>query len=227
MPERKKFEITSPGAIIIAGVFIAAAILFANTHTAAPASAGAAPGAGATSIRPPSTQDHIIGLPTAPIVLVEYSDFQCPYCSMIYPTLKKIVGESNGQIAWVYRQLPLDSIHPQALPAANASECIAAQLGSTGFWQFTEAVFANQKSMSPAYYAALAQKLGANVPKYNACIAASTYQSVIDRDAAEAQAAGAQGTPFVVVLNTTTNKAAPISGALPYAQIKAVIKSVE
>ncbi|MDO8517886.1 MAG: thioredoxin domain-containing protein [bacterium] len=228
MPELKKFEITSPVAIIIAGVVIADAIVFAHMRPAAPAEAGAAVATvSATSVRPPSAQDHIVGSPTAPIVLVEYSDFQCPFCSMIHPTLKKIVGESGGKIAWVMRQFPLDSIHPQANPAANAAECIAAQLGNTGFWKFADAIFANQQSISPAYYAQLAQQFGADMPQYNACFAASKYQTVIDADVAEAQAAGASGTPYTIVLNTRTNKAAPVSGALPEAQIMAVIKSVQ
>jgi protein-disulfide isomerase len=95
----------------------------------------------ASTIKPPSASDHIIGSPTAPIVLVEYSDFQCPYCKMIHTTLKQIVSESNGQIAWAYRQFPLYQIHPQAENAANASECIYDQLGNTGFWKFANTIF--------------------------------------------------------------------------------------
>lgn len=88
------------------------------------------------SIRKPSETDHIIGSPTAPIVLVEYSDFQCPFCRMIHASLAQLVDESDGKIAWVYRNFPLYQIHPQATPAANAAECIAEQLGNTGFWTF-------------------------------------------------------------------------------------------
>lgn len=228
MPE-KKFELTSPMAIVIAGIVIAAAIVFTNGQKANNAVAGAntEPTVSAASIRPPSANDHIIGSPNAPIVLVEYSDFQCPFCEMIYPTLKKIVDESNGQIAWVYRQFPLTSIHPQANPAANAAECVAAQLGNAGFWKYTETIFANQAQLTPAYSAQVAQKLGADMTKYNQCIANSTYQKVIDTDTAEAEGAGGTGTPYVVVINTKTGKAAPVSGALPYAQILSVIKSVQ
>jgi protein-disulfide isomerase len=78
----------------------------------------------AATVRAPSADEHIIGSATAPIVLIEYSDYQCPYCQMIHQTLKQIVGESNGEIAWVYRHFPLYTIHPQAIPAAIASECI-------------------------------------------------------------------------------------------------------
>jgi protein-disulfide isomerase len=223
----KKFELNPSVAIIIAGVIVAGAIVF--TRTSAPVEGGAvpAPTISATDIRPPTAGDHIVGSPTAPIVLIEYSDFQCPFCSMVNPTIKKIVSESNGQIAWVYRNFPLTSIHPQALPAAHASECIAAQLGNAGFWKYEDAVFGNQQKLSPEYSAQLAKEFGADMQKYNQCITASTYQKNIDADVAEAGAAGGNGTPFTVVLNTKTGKAAPVSGALPYAQFVSVIKSVQ
>lgn len=230
MSEHKKFELSPSVAILIAGVVIAAAIVFTNNskQPAAQANAGgAAPTVSAGDIRPPSSNDHIIGSPTAPIVLVEYSDFQCPFCQMIYPTLKKIVSESNGQIAWVYREFPLSSIHPQAMPAANAAECIASQLGSAGFWRYADAVFSNQQQLSPAYSRQLAQQFGADMTKYDQCIASSQFQQVIDKDTAEAEAVGGNGTPFTVVINTKTGKAAPVSGALPYAQIMSVIKSLQ
>lgn len=231
MSEHKKIEISPSVAIIIAGLIIAGAIIFTNnkqpTAPVANAGAAAAPTISASNIRPPTAGDHIIGSPTAPIVLIEYSDFQCPYCSMIYPTLKKIVDESKGQIAWIYREFPLTSIHPQALPAANAAECIASQLGSAGFWKYADTIFNNQASLSPAYSAQLAQQFGADMTKYNQCISASTYQKNIDADTAEAEAAGGNGTPFTIVLNTKTGKAAPVSGALPYAQIMGVIKGLQ
>lgn len=95
----------------------------------------------ALSIKAPSATEHIVGSATAPIVLVEYSDFQCPYCKMVHDTLKQLVNNSNGQIAWVYRNFPLYQIHPQAEPAANAAECITEQLGNTAFWKFATTIF--------------------------------------------------------------------------------------
>ncbi len=228
----KKIELSPSVSIIIAGIIVAAAVVFSSQNRAAAptvaAGAGAGQAAAATiSIHPPTATDHIIGSASAPIVLVEYSDFQCPYCSMIYPTLKKIVADSNGQIAWIYREMPLTSIHPQAAPAANAAECIAAQLGSAGFWKYADAVFANQQKLSPEYSAQLAASFGADPAKYATCVTNKTYQSIIDTDSAEAQASGGSGTPFTVVVNTKTGKMAPVSGALPEAQILSVINSVK
>ena len=231
MPEKKKFELSPSAAIIVAGVIIAATIFAVNRAPAQPASGNAAAvGAVAPTnltIRPPSASDHIEGSPTAPIVLVEYSDFQCPFCSMVYPTLKKIVTDSNGQVALVQRQFPLTSIHANANPSANAAECIAAQLGNEGYWKFADAIFADQSKMSDSYYAQLAQQFGADMAKYNDCFAQKTYQKMIDTDSAEAQQSGGNGTPFTLVVNTKTGKMAPASGALSEAQFQNIINSLK
>lgn len=225
-----KFEISQPVSIIIAGVLIAGAIIFVNLHPAAPAVAGqgAAPAPTATANVPaPNASDHIIGLPTAPIVLVEYSDFQCPFCQMIHPTLKRVVSESNGQIAWVMREYPLYQIHPNALPSANAAECVADQLGSEGFFKFADAIFADQTKMSDAYYTQIAQVLGANTTTYNSCVTSKKFAGRITQETTDAQNGGGNGTPYTVVINTKTGKQYPISGALPYDQIMAVINQAK
>ncbi|MBY0472858.1 DsbA family protein [Patescibacteria group bacterium] len=230
MSEEKSFKLSPSAAILIAGIIIAGAIVVTRNSpqpTAAAVGNVAAPSALPSTVRKPSASDHIVGSPTAPIVLIEYSDFQCPYCEVIYPTLKKIVDESNGQISLVYRQFPLTSIHPQANPAANAAECIAAQLGNDGFWKYADAVFKNQSQLSASYSAQLAKEFGANMTTYNQCVANSTYQKNIDADSQEVQGIGGSGTPYVVVLNTKSGKAAVIPGALPYTQAMQVIKSVQ
>src|SRR4051812_43514851 len=117
----EKLRLSPSVSIIIAGVLIAAAIIFVNRYPTA--SAGAQGVAASVGVPPPTQSEHIQGSAEAPLVLIEYSDFQCPYCSMIYPSLKKVVSDSNGQIAWVMRNYPLSEIHPQALPAAHAAEC--------------------------------------------------------------------------------------------------------
>lgn len=228
-PQRKfkipSFELTPSVSILLAGVIIAGAVLYTNRHPApvtVAAAGGAAPVAVA-NVPAPSASDHIVGSPSAPIVLIEYSDFQCPYCQMIYPTLKKIVSDSGGQVAWVMREFPLYQIHPNALPSANAAECIAEQLGSNGYFAYAEAVFNNQKSLSADYSASVAKQLGADMTKYNSCIKNSTYLSRIQAETADAESSGGNGTPFTVIVNTKTGKQYPVSGALPLAQLQAVI----
>jgi len=228
MSENKTFELSPSISIIIAGVIIAGAIVFVNTRQSAPAAAvaaGAQAPTAATNVRAPSAQDHIIGSPSAPLVLIEYSDFQCPYCNVVHPTLKRIVEESNGQIAWVYRHLPLESIHPSAKPAAVASECVAEQLGNNGFWKFADVIFANQNKMSPQYYEQTAQSLGADLAKFKSCIASSATAKKVDADSAEAQQNGGQGTPYTVLYDKKGQVG--VSGALPYEAFTSVIKSFQ
>ena len=228
----KKFELSPTVSIILAGVIIAGAIVFTNVHTnqnaaAEGAALGAVPSPSALNVRPPVASEHIIGSPDAPIVLVEYSDFQCPYCSLVYPTIKKIVDGSQGKIAWVYRQFPLTSIHPEANPAALASECITEQLGNAGFWKYFDAVFTNQGSLSQSYSASLLKQFGGDSAKYDVCVASKKYQSKIDSDTTEAGQNGGNGTPFTIVVNTKTHKMIPLSGALPEAQFVSAINAIK
>lgn len=186
----------------------------------------AAGGAVETAVRAPSPQDHWRGSTTAPIVLVEYSDFQCPYCSSIHPTLKRIVDESDGEVAWVYRHLPLESIHPQARSAAVASECLAEQLGDAGFWGFADRVFGQpSQSLSAAYYSQIAAELGADTAAFASCTASGRHNGRIDTDITEAFENGGNGTPFTVLV--AGDRQTPMSGALPYTQIMAVINAAK
>lgn len=230
MPETKKVEFTPAMAILAAGGLIALSILFTNYFPGPGAAAqqiensDTAPEV-AANVPAVSNKDHYFGSITAPIALIEYSDFQCPYCSMVYPTLKRIVEESNGKIVWVHRNLPLESIHPQARPAALAAECVADELGNDAFWKFADTVMNNQSKMSPQYYASIAAGLGANAQTFASCVATEKFGSRIDAESADAQASGGRGTPFTIIAGNGVQ--VPVSGALPYAQFKAVIQAVE
>lgn len=221
----KKFELSPALAILASGVLIAGAILFIHYHPveSTPADQNQLP----TSANVPKATagEHIIGSPDAEIVLVEYSDFQCPYCDMIYPTLKQLVAEGNGKVAWVMRNYPLTSIHPQAMPAALAAECITEQLGNDAWWKFADTVFANQSKMNPSYYAQIAESLGANVVTFNQCVSSQKYASKIDQESLDAQQNGGTGTPFTVIVGHGAQ--VPIPGALPYAQFVSVINAIK
>jgi len=93
-------------------------------------------------VPPINETDHIKGDPTkAQVTIIEYSDFECPICARFHPTLEKIVSESNGNIAWVYRQFPLTGIHPTAWAKTVASECIAQIKGNDAFWKYGNLLF--------------------------------------------------------------------------------------
>ncbi|MFA6089656.1 MAG: thioredoxin domain-containing protein [Candidatus Woesearchaeota archaeon] len=87
--------------------------------------------------------DHILGNPDAPIVVVEYSDLECPYCKKFSASMKEIVSESNGNVAWIYRHWV---VHQGALPKAGAAECVAKLKGNEAFWKYIDLVFGLMKT---------------------------------------------------------------------------------
>jgi protein-disulfide isomerase len=94
-----------------------------------------------TSIVNITDEDYVKGNVSAPVTIVEFSDFQCPFCQRFHPSVQQIVNEYGDQVKWVYKHFPLDQIHPQARPAAEAAECVAEQKGNEGFWEFTDTLF--------------------------------------------------------------------------------------
>lgn len=93
-------------------------------------------------IEPVNDSDHLLGNPNAPVLMVEYSDLECPFCQRFHPTMKQALDEYEGQIAWVYRHFPLDALHPNARKAAEASECVAKVAGNDKFWEFIDELIA-------------------------------------------------------------------------------------
>lgn len=98
-------------------------------------------------VPPQEAGDHIWGKSNAEVFVIEYSDLECPYCKKIHSTLKEIVDESNGSIAWIYRHWV---VHPNALPKAGASECVAKIKGNDAFWKYTELVFGLMDPVEPS-----------------------------------------------------------------------------
>lgn len=92
------------------------------------------------TIRPISADDHIIGDPNAKIIIVEYSDLDCPFCKVFHGTMHRIV-EENKDVAWVYRHYPLTQLHPNALAKAEETECAWEQGGNDAFWKYADKVF--------------------------------------------------------------------------------------
>lgn len=220
-------SINVPTAIIIAGVLIAGAILYGFMYLP-PKTGEQKPAATASMIPPISGEDHVIaGDPkSAKLVLVEYSDLECPFCARFHPTLERIAKEYEGKVAWVYRQFPLSQIHQHALPAAIASECVASQKGSAAFASFVSYVFANQQRIGPSLYHEAAARSGISAEDLDACIAKQESLTRIQDQTSDAIAAGGQGTPFTVILNQKGETLGTIPGALSYEQVKPQIEAL-
>jgi len=92
--------------------------------------------------------DTILGDADAPIEIVEFSDFQCPYCARAHPTLKRIIEDYGDQVVWVYKHYPLDQLHPYARGASESAECAGEQ---DMFWEYTDALYENQSLITSDY----------------------------------------------------------------------------
>lgn len=137
-----------------------------------------------------------IGPQDAPIVLVEFSDYQCPYCRRWHQEVyQPLLNAYPGQIRLVYRHLPLTSIHPEAQPAAEAAMCANEQ---NAYWPFHEKLFASD-SLGTSTYLTYAQELGLDMTTFEACVTDRKYQALVDADSEFAVNLGVRSTPTFFV----------------------------
>jgi protein-disulfide isomerase len=168
-----------------------------------------------------TSEDHIIGKTDADVIVIEYSDFQCPFCAQFHPTVKQALASYGDKLALVYRHFPLDSIHPQARPAANASECIAELGGSSAFWKFADEVFAAQETKL-ADLSATAVGLGINKAAFDSCFNAKKHENLVEEDYQGGITAGVTGTPGSYVVNKK-GEVWMLPGAVPLSSLNQAI----
>ncbi len=154
---------------------------------------------------------------TAPVTVVEFSDFQCPYCRRINPTLDRLRETYGDKVRVAFKQLPLSSIHAQAQKAAEATLC-AREQGK--FWQMHDALFADQQKLGVDQLKARAAGLGLDSERFDRCLDAGEQRGAVLADAGAARALGLGSTPTILV----NGRAVELSGGTsPYDQIAAVI----
>lgn len=170
-----------------------------------------------TKISPVTDNDHIRGDRNAKITLIEYSDFQCPYCNKLVPTIEKVLADYSGKVRFIYRNYPINSIHQYAQKAAEAGECAADQ---GKFWEMHDKMFANQSALTVANLKSYAKDLGLNQEQFDSCLDSGKYASRVNQQSAEAEAAGLTGTPGTFINNVFIN------GAYPYETFKATIDNL-
>lgn len=143
-----------------------------------------------------SSSGPSLGPPDAPVTLVEFSDFQCPFCARALPTIKALRERYPTQLRVVYKHLPLESIHPRARAAAEASVC-AEEQGQ--FWPFHDRLFENPNALGDAELRAHAEAVGMDLAAYDSCRSGPQLAERVAADIAEAGAAGVTGTPAFVL----------------------------
>jgi formate-nitrite transporter family protein len=140
--------------------------------------------------------DHVRGEPGAPLQLVMFGDFQCPFCLGAQKSLRRVRERLGERLLFAFRHLPIPERHPLAMEAAEASEAAAAQ---GGFWEYHDALYANQPKLSRETLLTVARDLGLDAGRLAADLDSGARRERIDRDVASAEASGATGTPTFFV----------------------------
>ena len=223
-------DLLVPFSIIIAGIAIGLG-LYMSGGSASPTAAVAQPGAveevdQTDQVAEVTDEDHRKGPADADIIIVEYSDFDCPFCSRFHDSMNELV-ESADDVAWVYRHFPLEQLHPQAEYVALASECVNDIAGEAAFWSFTDGYFAARGAQDGTAHNVLVPRLaseaGVTPAELQSCIDSGRTQADVQADIDNAIATGGRGTPWSILIGPT-GKTYPINGALPAAAIQQVIQ---
>jgi protein-disulfide isomerase len=171
-----------------------------------------------------ASRDHVYGNPNAPVSLIEYSDFECPFCKRFHATANEIVDAYGGKVNWVYRHFPLSMHNPGAQKEAEASECVAQLGGNDAFWKFANAIYARTKSNGNGFpldqLVPLGKEIGLDEKQLKECIDAAKYASRVQEDLDEGIQVGITGTPANFLLRNDTGEVILKVGAQPSDAIK-------
>lgn len=236
--KRRGDDLSIPLAIVFAGVLVAGAIIFSE-RVAPPVvqptvQAGTRDTVGADTADAPiellalKPDDHVLGNPNAEVVIIEYSDTECPFCKRFHETMVQVMDQygKSGQVAWVYRHFPLDQLHPKARKEGEALECANELGGNEAFWKYTDKIFevtpANN-GLDPAQLPKIAQSVGLDAVAFTTCLDSGKYAERVNRDFESGANVGVRGTPYSIVWNKTTGKQMPLNGAYPFENMKTIL----
>lgn len=175
-----------------------------------------------------TSRDHVRGNASAQVTLIEYSDFECPFCKHFQETMKQVMDVYAGKIKWIYRHYPL-AFHANAQKEAEATECAYELGGHEKFWQYADKIYERTTSNGTGFALAdlpkLAKELGLDQEKFAACLNSGKYKDYASQSLAGGQGAGITGTPGVILITAKGEKQL-IKGALPLETMKQIIDGV-
>ncbi|MCX7615959.1 MAG: DsbA family protein [Patescibacteria group bacterium] len=236
---QSKLNISTPAAIVLAGIVIAGAIIYSSQSSLkkvqqegdnplSPSNPAVKADKGPSKVVPISSEDHIYGPADASLKIIEFSDTECPFCKSFHPTLKRLVSDYNGKIAWIYRHFPLDSIHPKSRKEAQATECAAELGGNEKFWAYLDKLFEitpSNNNLDPSKLPEIAQIVGLDKNKFQECLESNRYAQKVAQHLQDALNSGGEGTPYSVIISPKGGKYA-VSGAIPYQEMKSIIDTL-
>jgi protein-disulfide isomerase len=151
---------------------------------------------------------RVRGNPKAKVMIVEFSDFQCPYCGQVESTLRNLLAKHEGTVALAFRDMPLQQIHPLAPKAAEAARC-AGEQGK--FWEYHDLLFANQAALDQIGLMDKARTLKLDEKQFESCLSSEKYKAQIQQDSQDGMRAGVTGTPGFFINGVFLNGAQPES----------------
>ncbi len=248
MTEEKKEELTIKikkenlwkySTFLLAAILIVGAFIFFlkggnNNTTGTVVGNNPTPNAPVTSkVTVSEDDDAVLGEKNAPVTIIEFSDYQCPFCRKFWtetlPSIKKDYIDT-GKVKLVYRDFPLDSIHPAAIPAAEAAECAREKGGDSAYFKMHDKIFQEGNKLDggdpiTGPVRGTAQFTNDNLKQWakdigydiSGCLDSGKFKNEVNKDSQDAQAAGGRGTPYFVINGN------PLSGAQPYSAFKQII----
>ncbi len=167
--------------------------------------------------------DYIRGNPEAPFTLIEYSDFECPFCARFHNTAKEFV-EANDDVNWVYRHFPLEHHNPLASLQAEAVECAGELGGTDAFWQLTDSIISTTsgggRGMTLEDIKGLAVDAGLDQAEFEECFDSRRHQDTVQADFLDGQNAGISGTPGNILRHNPSGQVIAVHGAQPLANLQ-------
>jgi protein-disulfide isomerase len=167
---------------------------------------------------PVSSEDHMHGSPNAPVILVEYGDFECPHCAAVHIVLKKLENQFKSRMAFVFRHFPLSQVHEYAKIAAISSEAAANQ---GKFWEMHDMIFENQSKLSTVYLLRMAETLGLEMKSFQRDTYDQKLADKVDSQFESGIMSGVNGTPSFYINGKKYN------GAYDYESMSAAIEQVQ
>ncbi len=211
-----------PLSVLIAGALIGGAVFFKG-KTSAPTPTDNEPVD--IEVAPLLADDHVLGNPNAKVTIITFSDIDCPFCKTFDATMRKIMNEygTDGKVAWVHRQFPLDQLHPEARLKAESTECVASLKGNDAFWNYLGALF--ERDEKAADLPTIAAEFGVDTAAFKACLDGKTFADAVETDVQAALKAGGRGTPYSIVIGPDGTEI-PLNGAQPYEVVKQVVDTL-
>jgi protein-disulfide isomerase len=232
-PTTQQSSSAIPIAIIVGFALIALAIFFSNNSEPVPPAVDDITkneeAVTDAEVPPINAEDYVKGNPNAPIVIIEYSDYECPFCKQFHTTMNQIMDEFgiNGQVAWVYRQFPLVQLHPNSSMLSEAALCVGDIGGNEAFWKFTDRIFSDRDISAPVNVTRLptyAEEAGVDITDYLSCMSSGRMEEDVMASLEEGFNIGARGTPYTIIM--VGDQEAVIDGAQPYEVVNGIITNL-